>query len=255
MRNPIKIQGIYPFYDQIISGDNRIRRILFRFVPFPLHTVYPLLYETYLVFVRLVGLLMPLRYINSKDLLVNVASGPYGRRGWINIDAQIKTGVNCLYDCRKRLPFQDNSVKGIFCEHFFEHLDYTEEVPYFISECYRVLQPGGVVRLIVPDMERYFQGYCTEGWNDLAKIRPLDGGRVDHYFGCEYRTRMELINVVARQGYQHKYMYDYETLAFVFYRYGFSYVTQKAFQCSMMDELCIDLEERASESLYFEARK
>ena len=66
---------------------------------------------------------------------------------------------------------------------------------------------------------------------------------------------MELINVVFRQGFEHKYAYDYETLEFLLHRYGFSNVQQQKFGESWMEELSIDWERRASESLYVEAMK
>jgi predicted SAM-dependent methyltransferase len=146
-------------------------------------------------------------------------------------------------------------VKCIFCEHFFEHIDYTEEVPYFLSECHRVLKPGGVIRLIVPDIEKYLRAYSVGGWEDLSKIRPLKTNHTDYYGGSQYNTRMELINVLFRQGHEHKFAYDEETLEFVLRRYGFRTVLRQEFGRSMMPELCLDQPTRACESLYVEAKK
>ena len=163
--------------------------------------------------------------------------------------------INCVYDCRKSLPFPDASVRGIFCEHFFEHIDYTEEVPYFLSECHRVMKKDGILRLIVPDGEKYLRAYCSDGWDELSKIRPLDAERTDFYFRCKYNTRIELINMVFRQGHEHKFAYDFETLHFVLNRYGFSEIVRKEYAQSLMSELCLDQADRASESLYVDARK
>jgi predicted SAM-dependent methyltransferase len=80
--------------------------------------------------------------------------------------------VNCIYDCRRDLPFADASATVIFTEHFFEHIDYCEEVLVFLSECWRVLEPGGVIRIAVPDAEKYIRAYCSEGWEELARGRP-----------------------------------------------------------------------------------
>jgi predicted SAM-dependent methyltransferase len=118
-----------------------------------------------------------------------------------------------------------------------------------------VLQPGGVLRIIVPDAERYLRAYCDGGWDTLAQLRPLDAGRIDRFFGCRYRTKLELINQVFRQGHAHKYAYDYETLEFLLHRYGFSQVERREFGQSRLAELFIDQPRRASESLYVEAVK
>jgi len=160
-----------------------------------------------------------------------------------------------VYDCRKHLPFDDNSVRYIFSEHFFEHVDYCEEVPFFLSDCYRVLQPGGVIRIIVPDTEKYIRAYCREGWDELARIRPLGPERSDAYFGSTYNTKMELLNVVFRQYFGHKFAYDFATLEFLLRRYGFSQVQRQSFGRSLWPDLCIDTREREFESLYVEAVK
>jgi predicted SAM-dependent methyltransferase len=141
-------------------------------------------------------------------LLVNLGAGDAGLPGWINVDRASAPNVNCICDARKRLPFEQRSVKGIFTEHFVEHLDYGEEVPHFLSECHRVLQTGGVIRIIVPDAERYIRAYVTGGWEPIASVRPLASDRTDIHFSVKYNTRMELINVVFRQWEEHKFAYD-----------------------------------------------
>ena len=66
---------------------------------------------------------------------------------------------------------------------------------------------------------------------------------------------MELINVVFRQGHEHKFAYDFATLHFVLQRYGFSTVVRQGYGKSLMPELCLDQAVRASESLYVDAKK
>lgn len=50
------------------------------------------------------------------------------------------------------LPLEDNSIDFIFSEHFFEHLFFDEAAALF-KECYRVLKPNGVIRVVVPDAD------------------------------------------------------------------------------------------------------
>jgi predicted SAM-dependent methyltransferase len=137
----------------------------------------------------------PKEYAGKKDLLVNIGAGDSGKEGWVNLDGFPGNGVTCLADARKRLSFEDDSVRGIFSEHFFEHIDYCEEAPHFLRECFRSLQPGGVLRIIVPDLERYLRAYAEDDWNAFAKIRPLDKQLKDHHYGWQYNTQMELINL------------------------------------------------------------
>lgn len=249
---------IFPNHYQVLSRQRGIKRALFTALPFiPRHIYFPLLYELKTSFRRLISFNKTSfnRHKSDQNLLVNVGCGQTGKPGWVNVDIDQFPGVNCVYDCRKCLPFTDGSVKGIFTEHFFEHLDYTEEAPYFLSHCYRVLKSGGVLRIIVPDAEKYLRAYCEDGWEKLSQIRPLDSDRSDFYFGSQYNTKMELVNVVFRQYFDHKFAYDYATLEFLLYKYGFSAVYRQDFGRSRMNELTIDQAIRASESLYVEAVK
>jgi hypothetical protein len=64
---------------------------------------------------------------------------------------------------------------------------------------------------------------------------------------------MELVNVVFRQGHQHRFAYDFETLAALLGRSGFSQVTRRAFREGLCPEFCIDDPAHESHSLYVEA--
>jgi len=211
-------------------------------------------FELHMLRVRLGARRTRLAFRGARDLMVNLGAGNAGKQGWVNVDGFQGAGVNCVYDIRTDLPFPDGSVRGIFTEHLMEHLDYTDEAPRLVTECYRVLQTGGVVRIIVPDAERYLRLYSSGGWDGLTDLRPLEAKK-DHYFGFLYNTRMELINVVFRQRYEHKFAYDFETLAFLLRRGGFREVIQQVYGKSIAPCVCIDSAERASESLYVEAIK
>ena len=55
----------------------------------------------------------------------------------------------------------------------------------------------------------------------------LDQNYVDTYFKWKYNTKLELINHVFRQGFHHKYAYDYVIMEFLLYKYGFSKVIKR----------------------------
>lgn len=46
------------------------------------------------------------------------------------------------------LPFEDSSIKSIVSHHCFEHIG--EGFIPLVNECYRVLEPGGILRAITP---------------------------------------------------------------------------------------------------------
>jgi predicted SAM-dependent methyltransferase len=249
---------IYPNFEQRLVGKTGLQRLAMTAFPFiPRHAFHPFLSEVRSAIRGLASMPWRVRrrYKNERNFLLNIGCGSCGKPGWINLDFYTGPGVNCVYDCRKGLPFADNSARFIFTEHFLEHIDYTEEVPLFLSECCRILQPGGVIRIIVPDAEKYMRAYCAEGWADLIRVRPLRSDLSDVHFGSLFNTKMEVVNAMFRQYFEHKFAYDFPALQFVLERYGFSEVHNLSLGQSLRPALCIDNPDRASESLYVEAVK
>jgi len=78
---------------------------------------------------------------------LDVGCGKNKREGFIGIDKE-DYGQEYVRDIEKQcLPFSDNTVDEIFCQHVLEHLD---DVMFVINEFWRVLKPDGVAWIIVP---------------------------------------------------------------------------------------------------------
>ena len=54
------------------------------------------------------------------------------------------------HDAVAALPFEDASIAKVQAQDVFEHLPF-EKLPFVLDEIHRVLKPGGVFRLSVPD--------------------------------------------------------------------------------------------------------
>lgn len=76
---------------------------------------------------------------------------------WINFDFSPSGAHVRQADLLGRLPLADNAVYLVYCSHFVEHI-LRRQVDAFFTECARVLKPGGVLRIVVPD----FEEMCTE---------------------------------------------------------------------------------------------
>ena len=171
---------------------------------------------------------------------LNLACGPNRKEGWVNID--LTAGVDLQLDLRERFPFPDESVEVIYGEHFFEHLKYPSEVLSFLRECYRVLVPGGPFSVSVPDAESLLIAYANRNEQLFKLIRQMHW----HPDWCD--TAMHHVNYLFRQGDEHKYAYDCETLALILVHAGFVDVRRRDFDPSL------DSESRR-ESLFIKARK
>lgn len=66
-------------------------------------------------------------------------------------------------DITRGLPFEDGSVSAVYASHVLEHLSH-EDFYAALEETHRMLRPGGVFRLIVPDLagraQRYLDGHA-----------------------------------------------------------------------------------------------
>jgi SAM-dependent methyltransferase len=100
--------------------------------------------------------------------------------GWVNIDRVARApGVVTDID-PTTLPYPDGAVTEVLAEHLFEHFSFSEEGLVW-REMARVLRPGGVLTLEVPDFEwvcgRFLQ--AEDAWREFYVV-----GAVDHYGGC-----------------------------------------------------------------------
>lgn len=195
------------------------------------------------------------RFSQTQNALVNFGAGPRGRSDWINVDGCEAENVNCIWDCRYRLPLPEACARGVFTEHFLEHLDYQLDAPAFLKECLRIMKVGAVIRIIVPDAQAFLKAYTAPGWDEMIKLRLTGGDRKDIGYGLLYETKMQVVNVVFRQFDEHKYAYDFETLRALLVSAGFEDVKRTEFGVSRLPELAIDMKWRARESLYVEAVK
>lgn len=186
----------------------------------------------------------------KKNLLVNVGCGPFGKDGWVNLDLFSCQGVSLIADTRRGLPLAQASCIGIHVEHFFEHLSPHDEAREFLADCLRCLEDGGILRVIVPDAEAYVRAYLSGGWQSLNAL--TCGGDSPEK---EFRCKMDALNHVFLQEWEHYGGYDFERLELALRDVGFRSISRCDWGKGQFPVAPIDREQHRPYSLYVEAVK
>jgi len=152
-------------------------------------------------------------------------------------------------DAVRRIPFPDSSAEVVYSSHMIEHLDPVTEAPRFLHEVRRVLVPGGILRLVVPDLKRRARRYVATGDADefLAGLHMADGTPR----GVVALTRFLIAGVR-----NHRWMYDAGSLVGLLVRHGFRDAKElPPGETTIPDPGALKLREREEESVYVEARR
>lgn len=96
----------------------------------------------------------------EKRKYLNVGCGRKYDPSWVNIDMNPSSPdvINC--NLLKGIPFPDNSFDVIYHSQVLEHFG-KDTASAFLAECYRVLRPGGILRVVVPDLENIAEQYLA----------------------------------------------------------------------------------------------
>jgi predicted SAM-dependent methyltransferase len=192
---------------------------------------------------------------------INIGCGLSGIAGWQNLDNSPTIWLSRIpllnrllktpawpsdvrrYDVRNGLPYPDGSVRYIYSSHTFEHFAPAESLA-IAKECFRVLVPGGILRIVVPDLELIVREY-------LASSDPRAGQRLLSRLGLSHSLQ-DLIH----PGSNHSQMFDAKALLHLLREAGFQRAEVSRYRESGIPEINqLELEVRRDESLYVEASK
>jgi SAM-dependent methyltransferase len=89
---------------------------------------------------------------------LNWGCGASGEPGWINSDVKEGPGIDLPCDIRDGLPLADDAIDYAVSIHALPEVPYDGLVPV-LRELRRVLRPGGVLRLALPDLLKGVEAY------------------------------------------------------------------------------------------------
>lgn len=150
-----------------------------------------------------------------------VPSGPFGR---------FPHNV-CYGDIIQGLPLPDNSIDLLYCSHVLEHLT-VDEVRLALTNCHRHLKPGGIFRLVLPDLEamaqQYVQSSDPDAVHEFMRLTWL-GKEVQN------RSLLAFFKEWVSRG-RHLWMWDYKALAQELANVGFHNILRVRFGDSGIPE-------------------
>lgn len=218
-----------------------------------------------------------------EKIRLNLGCGAVRPKGWINTDSSINANLqripivgrkfarlfnpvsyysnNVQYmNLNKPWSFKTGSVDVVYASHLFEHLS-LPAADLFVGEAYRCLKPGGVIRIVVPDLykiaKKYLEQYeASDGTSDSTQFIMW---AINMHREGQYGNNISLFKkfILEWQGYphQHKFMYDDKSI-----RLKFSHFRNPLFLQYGVSQYLPEIEdvEGSSESylsVYFEAKK
>ncbi|MGB8643773.1 MAG: methyltransferase domain-containing protein [Anaerolineae bacterium] len=176
---------------------------------------------------------------------LHLGCGPVQFDGWVNMD--LNKALSCAdieWDLNNGIPFPDASCLFLYSEHLFEHFA-VEAGVRLMRECYRVLAPGGVMRIAMPSLDFLIEQACNGHWRDQDWLNWPQYKFI--------RTRAEMLNIVFRW-WGHQWIYDQEELRRRLREAGFQKIRTPGWGASEIPELR-DRETRKDSMLICEAEK
>jgi SAM-dependent methyltransferase len=194
---------------------------------------------------------------------LNLGCGPNAPANWLNVDGSWNAWLSnhtylhktlkvfgvisknspgaewnvrpLVHDLTRPLPFKGNSVAVIYGAHVLEHL-YLADAQNLLGECLRVLRPGGVIRMVVPDLRSMVTNYLKNknGGSPSPAERIAAADKLNQMLGFRSPApptgnALFKFYYLWKDFHHHKWMYDSDSLIRYMENAGFVAVSEKAY--------------------------
>ena len=209
---------------------------------------------------------------NNRHLRLNLGCGLLTHPSWVNVDGswnarlakypilrRALSSVRILsaekakvpwsndifvHDIRKPLPFPDCSADAVYASHLLEHL-YREQGQRLILESFRVLASGGIVRIVVPDLNNIVREYLGDRpfgelgspENALPPGDLLNERLLMRWPSPSRRNVVMRVYEAWQDFHSHKWMYDERSLSGLIRSVGFVDVVRRNYSESLIPNI------------------
>jgi predicted SAM-dependent methyltransferase len=147
---------------------------------------------------------------------------------WVNVDISEHHNPDVVLDYLKMVDhFGEQSFDAVWSCHSIEHLPWPEGVQTFFQQAKKLLKPGGVMRICVPDLKKVATKYANG--EDLKDI--YDGP----YW--TYQDQPATRFMFFCRGWEHTVLFDEQLLRSLAEEVGFTNFKVMPFSVSQIPEL------------------
>lgn len=144
-----------------------------------------------------------------------------------------------IHDLTKPLPFSNSSFQSIYSSHTLEHLFYNDALE-LLRESHRILKKGGIIRIVVPDLESAILEYMGKSRfgsknNKYAHEPPADRLQRRIFLRTLHPPKGHLLTRIyntLKDYNTHKWMYDQKSLKNIMKQAGFTNLKKMPFHKS-----------------------
>ena len=158
---------------------------------------------------------------------------------WLNVDIAPLDERIAYFDATVPFPFKMDSVDFIFSEHVIEHLDLEGQIN-MLNESYRVLKPGGIIRIATPNLDKILDIRTTNN----SFIRQYINWSADTYFpgqvsgiGDQVKDYVFVVNNYF-YNWGHQFIHNPGSLTLLLNKSGFRNINPVKIYDSRSSDLC-----------------
>ena len=187
-----------------------------------------------------------------KEFKLNVGASPiWNNDEWYILDHKKSKYKNSILGDAANISLEDNTVDLIFCSHVIEHIPQIK-IADVLAEFNRILKPGGILRLLSPDLHKIASAYVNKDKNFFDKALEEDynlrtdlgyGGILANWFVSPGQDTILLDRNLTTfiTGQAHQIIYDFEMISILLKNCGFDNIFQKEFLDSEHQDLRVPL--------------